>query len=106
MVLLQSVYELALIALREAQSQSDTKVVDGFLASHGFAETTPVDDKFMSAYFLSDADESVLLQYRYYDTSQAFSIRPDMNVYLLKFSASQKVIAEETVKFLDKSVYG
>ena len=56
-----------------------------------------------TAYELVYEYERVLVQYRWYDTSKAFSIRPDMNIYLFRHTLGDSLLAEQEIRFLDKS---
>jgi hypothetical protein len=105
MALLRSTYESTLGALKESSSSGDTVPIDQFLASNGFTPTQPVDVRFASAFLHQHGGELLLVQYRSYDPSQAFSVQPDMNVYRIKHSIGGTVVADETVKFPDKSIY-
>ncbi|TCA66480.1 hypothetical protein [Rhizobium leguminosarum] len=105
MSLLNPLFRLAVEAMTDASGRQDTAVMDQFVTAHGLTACPPEDDRFMWAHHLVSPGERLLLQYRYYDTSQAFSIGPDKNIYLLKLELSGQVVARETVDFLDKSIY-
>lgn len=91
--------------MAEASRLQDTAIIDEFVKARGLKECPPEDDRFMWAYELAVPGERLFLQYRYYDTSQAFSPGPDKNIYLLKFMLNGQVVAQETIDFLDRSIY-
>ena len=103
---MKMIYDALLSAIRHAALAADVTIVDGLIVDHGLTQVAPVDAKFMTAHAVSDGTRTVLIQYRYYDTSQAFSVQPDMNVYLLKLLRSVEIEQQEEIRFLDKSVYG
>lgn len=105
MSLLAPIYGFAVEAMVEASRLQDTAVIDQFVKARGLKECPPEDDRFMWAYQLAVPGERLFLQYRYYDTSQAFSLGPDKNIYLLKLIVNGQVVAHETTDFLDKSIY-
>lgn len=71
----------------------------------GMTKCQAEDAKFLefnSADEIVNGDERLLIQYRWYDTSKAFSIRPDMNVYLVRHTKGSEIIEEQEIRFLDK----
>ncbi|WP_312946509.1 hypothetical protein [Agrobacterium sp.] len=98
-------FELAVAAVKDADNNGDTKPIDDFIASYGFSKCPAEDDRYMWGHERVDGEYRILIQYRFYDTSKAFSIQPDMNVYLLKLSKDGQIIKEDFAKFLDRSIY-
>lgn len=98
-------FELAVAAVQNADNHGDTKPIDDFIASYGFLKCPAEDDRYMWGHERVDGEYRILIQYRFYDTSKAFSIQPDMNVYLLKLSKGGQILKEDFAKFLDKSIY-
>ncbi len=98
-----ALYEDVLAIVNAAASEADAAAVFPKLAELGFQKVDATDHKFHEGYLRTDGYDSVFVQYRYYDTSKAFSIRPDMNVFLIKLLGRQDILKEEQIKFLDET---
>lgn len=99
-------YQTILAAGREAGASNDCAPVLRAISETRMSACAAEDSKFTEfnqAHELVVGDERLLVQYRWYDTSKTFSIQPDMNVYLLRHTGAGKVIAEEEIRFLDKT---
>ncbi|MGO8174237.1 hypothetical protein ACC764_27570 [Rhizobium ruizarguesonis] len=99
---ISEIYDLCVQSVEEAERKQDNDIVREFLTKHSFSECPPKDEKFAHGHDREIGPDRVFVQYRSYDTSQAFSIRPDMNVYLLKLVRNGVVVSQEEVKFLDQ----
>ena len=75
-----------------------------FLQKNGLVSCATDDPKFSEAWYKQTQDTRILVQYRYYDTSKALSVRPDMNVYLVKHENLSGTVQSREVRFLDKSL--
>jgi len=98
-------YELLLKAGNAASSSLDRSPVDDMIQKLGMTACPGEDPKFLgpdSAFELVDEDERLLVQYRWYDTSKAFSVRPDMNVFLMRHVSGDTLIAQDEFRFLDR----
>jgi len=62
-----------------------------------------IDEKFLDGYAFDDGNRSIIVQYRHYDTSKTLSIRPDMNVFLIKLNEEDGTLQEREFKFLEPS---
>jgi hypothetical protein len=101
-----SVYAELIVAANQSASSNEIESLNRVISGLGMMECEAEDYKFKeinTAYELVYGDERVFVQYRWYDTSKAFSIRPDMNVYLFRHIKDSKVIAEDEIRFLDRS---
>ncbi|WP_107496295.1 hypothetical protein [Thalassobius sp. I31.1] len=98
-----TLYEDVLAIVKSAASEADAAAVFPKLNGLGFQEANATDHKFHEGYIRTDGYDTVFVQYRYYDTSKAFSIRPDMNVFLIKLLGQQGTLKEKQIKFLDAS---
>ncbi|MBY5608746.1 hypothetical protein [Rhizobium leguminosarum] len=96
------IYDLCVQFVEDAERKQDTDVVREFLTKHSFRECPTEDEKFDQGHDREIGPDRVFVQYRSYDTSQAFSIRPDMNIYLLKLVRNGVVISRQEVRFLDQ----
>ncbi|WJS84163.1 hypothetical protein [Paracoccus sp. TOH] len=99
-------YRAILAAGREASVSKDCAPVLRAISEASMSACAAEDDKFTEfndAFELVVGDERLLVQYRWYDTSKAFSIQPDMNVYRLKHTRAGTLIAEDEIRFLDKT---
>jgi hypothetical protein len=105
---LDGLYTDILNVIEEASRTQDTNIINSALINMGMRECQPEDDRFLDfspAYEIVDGDERILLQYRWYDASKTFQIKPDVNVYLVRQSKGGIISAEKELKFPDKSVY-
>jgi hypothetical protein len=99
-------YQAIVAAGRDARASNDCAPVSQAISEARMSACAAEDAKFTEfndAFELVVGDERLLVQYRWYDTSKAFSIRPDMNVYLLRHTGAGRVISEEEIRFLDKT---
>jgi len=83
----------------------DIKPLNAAINAAGMTRCKAEDERFVDynmALELRDGDERLLVQYRSYDTSKTFSIRPDMNVYLIRHSKGSEIVNEKQIKFLDQ----
>lgn len=83
----------------------DTKQLNAAIHAAGMTSCKAEDERFVDydmAHELRDGDERLFVQYRSYDTSRTFSIRPDMNVYLIRHTIGSQVVNEKQIKFLDQ----
>ena len=106
MTTLADAYQAILAAGRKAGASNDCAPVWRAISEARMSACAAEDDKFTefnNASELVVGDERLLVQYRWYDTSKAFSIQPDMNVYRLRHTRAGRVIAEEEIRFLDKT---
>jgi len=98
-----TLYEDVLAIVKAAANEADAPAVFRQLDELGFQKVDATDHKFHDGYLRTEGYDSVLVQYRYYDTSKAFSIRPDMNVFLVRLLAEEAAAKEEEIRFLDES---
>lgn len=107
-MLLSDYFSKLMAAARLSADSNDSEPITSILSVFQMSECEAEDYKFKeinSAYELVEQDERLLVQYRWYDTSKPFSIGPDMNIYMLRHTKGDKIIVENEVKFLDKSIY-
>jgi hypothetical protein len=97
----------ALLQAGEVASQSnDTADMDAAITSLGMTKCAAEDQRFLEfndAHEIIQGDERVGVQYRWYDTSKAFSVRPDKNVYLIRHTKAGAIIEETEIRFLDRT---
>lgn len=103
-----ALYEDVLAIIKAASHEADTSAVLRQLDELGFQKVAATNAKFHEGYLRTEGYDSVFVQYRYYDTSKAFSIRPDMNVFLVKLlsqysTLKESTLKEEEIRFLDKT---
>lgn len=98
-----TLYEDVLAIVKVAASEADTAAVFRQLDELGFQKVSPTDPKFQDGYLRTEGYDKVFVQYRFYDTSKTFSIRPDMNVFLVKLLGPNSTLKEEEIRFLDAS---
>ena len=99
-------YLAILAAGREAGDLKDCAPISSAITEANMSVCAAEDEKFTEfndAFELFSGDERLFIQYRWYDTSKAFSIQPDMNVYRVRHTRAGKVVAEEDIRFLDKT---
>lgn len=99
-------YLAILTAGREADTLRDCAPISRAITKAKMSICVAEDDKFTefnNAFELISGDERLLIQYRWYDTSKTFSIQPDMNVYRLRHTRAGNVVAEDEIRFLDKT---
>ena len=96
-----TLYEDVLAIIKAAANEADAPAVFREFDELGFQKVEATDHKFHEGYLRTEGYDSVFVQYRYYDTSKAFSMRPDMNVFLVKLLGQQGTLKEEQIKFLD-----
>jgi hypothetical protein len=103
---LADAYQAIVAAGKKADVLKDRQPVSQAISEAGMTACAAEDAKFTEfndAFELVVDDERLLVQYRWYDTSKTFSIQPDMNVYLLRHTVAGRIIAEEEIRFLDKT---
>jgi len=96
-----TLYSEVLAIIRSSAHAVDAEGALRRIQELGFNEVAATDHKFERGYIRNDGYNSVYVQYRYYDTSKAFSIQPDMNVFLVKHLSNVSVLEHEEVRFLD-----
>ena len=99
-------YQAIVAAGQEAGASNDCAPVLRAISGAKMSTCVAEDAKFTEfneAYELVDGGERLFVQYRWYDTSKTFSIEPDMNVFLLRHTSAGRVLAEEEIRFLDKT---
>ena len=103
---LAHIYAALLEAGKVASQSNDTADIDAAITALGMTKCAAEDQRFLEfhdAHEIIQADERVSVQYRWYDTSKAFSIRPDKNVYLIRHTKAGAIIAETEIRFLDRT---
>ena len=95
-------YQKAISFISSSESIGE---IGNFLELNGFQAVPPEDDKFMEAWYKVVEGKRIVVQYRWYDTSKTFSIRPDMNVYSVKSTDTNGEISRKEIRFLDKGPY-
>lgn len=103
---LNAIYAKLIAAANIAANTNEIGPINLVISDAQLSECEAEDYKFKDiniAYELVHENERVLVQYRWYDTSKAFSIRPDMNIYLFRHTQGDSLIAEHEIRFLDKS---
>ncbi len=89
------------MAMEEAQSKRDDTIMFIRAQHLGLREVEPMTEEFFTAYKIEDGIDSVVLQYRSYDSSGPFSLGPDINVYNIKLIREFDTLIEKQVKFPD-----
>lgn len=105
-VTLAHIYASLLEAGEVASQSNNTADMDAAITSLGMTKCAAEDQRFLEfndAHEIIQGDERVGVQYRWYDTSKAFSIRPDKNVYLIRHTKAGAIIAETEIRFLDRT---
>jgi len=96
-------YEDVLAMIKAATDEADVAAILRQLHELGFQKVDATDAKFHEGYLRTEGYDSVFVKYRYYDTSKAFSIRPDMNVFLVRLLSQDATLKENELSFLDKT---
>lgn len=96
-----TLYSEVLAIIRSSAHSVDAEGALRKLQELGCNEAAAADRKFERGYIRNDGYNSVYVQCRYYDTSKAFSIHPDMNVFFVKHLSKDSVLEHGEVRFLD-----
>ncbi len=94
-------FDEVIATLRNAAQAKETSVMDRFFTANSFCRVEAIDTKFEDGFLWSCQQDTVYVQYRSYDPSQAFSIQPDINIYLVKLISDGKILKDQEVRFSD-----
>lgn len=104
--MLANIYTALIEAGKIASQSNETVEMDTAITALGMTKCKAEDQRFLEfndANEIIQGDERVCVQYRWYDTSKAFSIRPDKNVYLIRHTKAETIVAETEIRFLDRT---
>ena len=99
-------YNAIMAAGTDASASNDWAPMQRAISEANMTACAAENDRFTDfndAFELITGDERLFIQYRWYDTSKTFSVRPDMNIYRLRHMRNDKIVAEDEIRFLDKT---